>query len=306
MKKYYTLWMLLFLLIFGYGVDEPEVLAAVQNEVNEPQIPNNGQYYWNDFMDTADIGHDYREVELEFFTKIMEQNAGQTVNNGMNTELDFYFGIFKNAELHSYLYSEDNYTNIVGEYEHRIIDGSSFDVSFKGRLFYLEDQFTTPSIKVLTNKSFGDNLVFYNNLQIYIWNSGLIGKRIENGVSYTINPQNIVQARLKTFFDTDITEGTFDFRMAYKNIINEQTNLILYGYYETDNVHLESIVQFWPIDPLAIEVNAIINTREAESNLVVIRGEYSFNDNWMIESEFRKELVQDGYRYVKSGFTFNL
>lgn len=298
-KRIFGVGYVVFLLLIWLFV--PKVLAADSISTNSAE-----EYYWEDFMETAVIQYDQSESELEFFTKVMERNAGVAVDEGLNTELDFYFGIMKNTQIHTYLNNQGDFTNLVTEVKRYFTDFKGWTISGLGRLFYLKDQFTTPSVKVLASKAFNDKLAMHNSFQLYFWESGLIGKRLDNGLTYNINDRNFIKMRLKTSFDDAISEATFDFRVAFKTIVNHQTNLIMYGYFEKDNFHLENIVEFKPVLPLKLSINTIINTGGNEINWVVVKGKYTLSDQWTLESEYQKELLEDGYRCLKTGFIFRI
>lgn len=295
-------------LTVGYVVLVMLVLLMAPEVFAVDNIANNSaeEYYWDDFMETAFIQYDLSESELKFFTKIMERNAGVVVEDGINTELDFYFGLMKDTQFHSYFHSQGSFTNLVTEVKHRFAEVHGWTISGLGRLFYLKDQFTTPSVRVLASKALNESLTLHNSFQLFFWSSGLVGKRIDNGLTYKINERNFVKMRLKTSFDYAFSEANFDFRLAYKNIVNQQTNLIMYGYYEQDNFHLENIVEFKPIAPLKLTINTIINTGEDEVNWVVVKGRYHLNEQWTVSTEYQKELLGDGYRCWKTGFIFQI
>ena len=283
------------------GLMVPKVFAAEGVTVNSTE-----EYYWDDFMEPAFIQYDLSESKLQFFTKIMEHDAGLVVEQGINTELDFYFGIMKDTQLHSYFNSQGSYTNLVTEVKHRFAEIYGWTISGLGRLFYLKDQFTTPSVRVFASKELNESLTLHNSFQLLFWSSGLVGKRMDNGLIYQIDERNFVQARLKTSFDYAISDVNFDFRFAYKNIVNQQTNLIIYGYYEQDNFHLENIVEFKPVSPLKLSINTIINTGGDEVNWVVVKGKYNLSEQWTVKTEYYKELLEDGYRCWKMGFIFQI
>ena len=252
---------IIFIFLFSVGIAASDFYSYE----NLSEMARDG-YYWDNFMDTAGIEFELNQSEIEFYTKLIEENGGESLSNGLDTELGFFYGIMKDTEVHGYLYSAENYTNIIGELKRKFFEKDGWELSLVGRFFYIQDSFTTPSIKFLSDKILNDDLILHNNLQLFLYEDGLLGKRFESGISYLIDPKNYIKARFKSFFINDITESFIDLRVAYKHIINDQTKYIFFSFYEKDNLHLENIIEYNPIPMIKLAADMVINTGVNDKN----------------------------------------
>lgn len=263
-------------------------------------------YYWEHFMETTEILYEKNESEIRYFTKLMEWNGEQAVKNGLDTEFVFHFGAGHGTEVHGYFYSMQDYMNAIGEFKKRIIAEKKFQVSGLARIYHVKDEYTTNSVKILTDWEWNPNLILHNNFQLLVYNSGVTGKRFENGITYHLNPKHSLRARFKTFFVDSPQESQIDFRMAYRMKINDQTTYILYGYLDKTNTHLENVVEFLPVPSLKLTVNTVLNTGKEEINWIQVKVEKMFGEKYRILTDYKKEAVEEGYSYLRMGISFSL
>ncbi|AZR72909.1 hypothetical protein BBF96_05595 [Anoxybacter fermentans] len=265
-------------------------------------------YYWEDFMDTAEIKYDLKHGKLEFYTKILEYDSGKKVDNGSDTEFYFNYGILRNSELYYYSSSQENYK--IFQLKQRVINRETFALSGMVGFYFIQDDLIVPSIKLLSDKILNKKLTLHNNFQLYFYQEGIIIKRLESGFTYNMNSKHSFKGHLGTFFIDDLNNIRFNLKVAYKNVINEQTNYILYGYYEKDkdmdNLHLENIVEFKPVNTVKLTSNIIINTDDSYNNWIIIRGEKKLFRRFTISCEYKKEAEKDGNNYFMTGLSFML
>lgn len=288
---------LLYLLTIGVQAQEADMDALLRQEKDS--------YYWEQFMETTDIQYEIFESEIRYFSKLAEWNGEQAVKNGMDSEIVFHFGVGQGAEVHGYFYSVDAYQNAIGELKKRIIAEKKFQLSGLARVYHVKNEYTTNSVKLLSDWEWNPNLILHNNVQLLVYNSGVTGKRLENGITYHVNPRHSFRARFKTFFVNDLKLSQLDFRLAYRMEINDQTTYVLYGYFDKNNTHLENIVEFLPVPSLKLTVNTVVNTGE-EVNWIQVKAEKAFGEKYRILGDYKKEAMEEGYSYFRMGVSFNL
>lgn len=274
--------------------------------------------YWEDFIQTAEPTYEPWDGTISFEVIPMEWDQLEGVDNGLDTELHVDLGLFKNMSFYGYMYSHRDYLNVVGELKHRFLTLNKWQFAWLLRGYYLKGEFITPSVKLLSDTRLNQAMTLHNHVQLYFYENGVIGKHLDSGLDYDLNAKHHFKTRLKIFFVDSPLKSMYDFRITYNYVINEQTNYYLYTYFDQENVHLENVVEFKPIEPLTLTCNLVVNTGEWQNNYEAkkivndlrhwasIRAEYDLSEAWQLAAEYKKEAARDGYSYVKVGVNLSI
>ena len=273
--------------------------------------------YWDDFLETAAIKYDLGQGQFCYILKPYERLEGKTINNGLDTELEMRLGVAKGSELYTYVSALGDYLNVVSELKYEIVKKQLLTVTGMGRVFYVRGDFVTPSAKLMLDVSPLKNLTLSTIAQLYIYENGNIAKGLDSGLNFDITPRDSFRTKFKLFF-IELDQLMFDFRMAYRHQINDQTAYIAYTYFDANNVHLENILEYSPIPQLKISGNLIINTGEFQNdydqnkivntlrNRINLKVDGQISEGLSATIEYSKEADDNGYSYLKTSLNFKL
>ncbi|MCK4259669.1 MAG: hypothetical protein KAX49_11865 [Halanaerobiales bacterium] len=264
-------------------------------------------YYWDDMMEKAAIQTELNQMEMSFQTKFLEFYAGEMVKDSLDLELGFNFGILKNGEINGYLSNAQGNQNVIVNYRQKLRDRNGFIITGQLQMYETEEipsDFYVPGLKILTDKRVNENLTLHNHWQVFfLLDSKIVGMRLENGFIYQADEKNSLQVKLKTFFTDDITKSELDLRAAYKHIVNEQTNYILFGYFNPANLHIENIVEFQMTPTLKLIGDMGIRTNG--KNWISVQIEKAFSEGFRIRGEYQKE-ADGGAQSLRAGLDFEI
>lgn len=274
--------------------------------------------YWEGFFQRADFQMPNGHGKLELDLKPGEWDQGASVHNGLDTEFKGQVTLFNHLGLWGNVISYRDYLKMVGELQFRFIQTPTWSVAAMGRMYSIYKDFSTPSVRLLADTRLNEKMTLHNGIQLYFYDfdTNVIGKHFDTGLHYEMDQHHAFKARFKLFF-TEWKDKIVDVRFAYRYTVNPQTRYYLYMYFDPDNVHMENVVEFTPIQPLKLTANLVVNTGEwkndyesDEVNFVrhwaSLKAEYSLTRSLVLSGEYKKEAALDGYSYLKIGLDWNL
>lgn len=274
--------------------------------------------YWEGFFQTADFPYANGHGRLELDLKPGEWDQGAPVQNGLDTEFRGQMTLLNHVGIWGNVLSYRDYLKMVGELQVRFIQTPAWSAAMMGRIYTIHKDFSTPSFRLMADTRLSDQLTLHNGMQFYFYDfsTDVIGKHFDTGFVYELNRQHAFKGRFKFFF-TDWKEKMLDVRLAYRYTINPQTQYYVYMYFDPDNVHMENIITFKPIQPLKLTANLVVNTGEWKNDYeedrfssvrhwVSLKAEYNLTKALVVSGEYKKEAALDGYNYLKVGLDWNL
>lgn len=274
--------------------------------------------YWEGFFQTADFPYANGHGKLEVDLKPGEWDQGARVDNGLDTELRGQVTFLRNLGLKAHVLSYRDYLKLVGELQLRLIRTPVWSVAAMGRMYTIYNDFSTPSIRFMADTRVNEQLTLHNGVQLYFYDFGtdVIGKHFDVGFDYEWDRNHAFKGRCKLFF-TEWKEKMLDVRLAYRYTVNPQTRYYVYMYFDPDNVHMENVIEFTPIQPLQLTANLVVNSGEwkndyesNEVNLIrhwaSLKAEYSLTRSLILSGEYKKEATLGGYSFFKIGLDWKL
>ena len=262
---------------------------------------------YEDMITTPEIENNIQKGEGEYLVQPLEWFEGTRIEDSLENYGYFEFGIAENTEIFS-----DNI--FIADYR------KTFDLNIKNK-FYDEDGlkiaaigtyaysmksdgsgYKTPSTAILTEKNFNDDLKLHNNIRLYFYESGNIGKWAESGFTYNFNDHNGLKASITPFTYNRFQDMEYRLRVGMESEFNEDITYFSYIYTEFndpdyDNLHLNNIVEFKPIDSMTLTGEFTLNLGNSDNNWVFLEGEKEFGD-LKLTGEYIKELVENGSYYI--------
>ncbi|MCK4259358.1 MAG: hypothetical protein KAX49_10295 [Halanaerobiales bacterium] len=109
------------------------IIVAITLGVSAEQTP-----YWDHFMNTAQLENPINHGFLSYFVRPIEFSHGHKLNNGMESEIIFSYGVSQKTEFSSSLSAANGFTNLITEIKHKMAEQNGSIFSILGRGEYLK------------------------------------------------------------------------------------------------------------------------------------------------------------------------
>ncbi len=264
---------------------------------------------YDNMITTPEIDNNIQEGEGKYLLQPLEWVEGTRIEDSLEHYVNFEFGIAKNTEIFSdSIFIADYRKSFDLNIKSKFYDDDGLKIAAIGRYAYSKSDYANdykiPSTAITTEKSLNNDLKLHNNVKLYFYESGTIGKWLESGFTYKLDENTGLKASINPFTYNKFADMEYRLRLGMESEINEDITYASYVYTKFnepsyDNLRLNNTFEFKPVDDITLTGRFTLNTGDSYNNWVFLKGEKEF-ENLNLTGKYNKELVENGTHYINA------